>query len=70
MRADQSLVIVLKNGKRKCAITKKELKMDDKYKLSKELIYNMVQTYPNLLNKYRNRKKYVSDNIDEKLSMS
>lgn len=67
MRADQSLVVVLKNGKRKCAITKKELKKDNKFKFSKELLYSMIQAHPHLLENYRTRKKYQKEDIDDKL---
>lgn len=67
MRADRSLIIVLKNGNRRCAITKKQLKVDAQYRYSKELIYKMVQRHPELLQKYRYRKKNISEDIDEKL---
>lgn len=67
MRADKSLVVVLKNGNRRCAITKKQLKADEHYRYSKAFIYELVQKQPELLQKYRRRKKYVQDNIDEKL---
>lgn len=67
MRADRSLIIVLKNGKRRCAVTKKQLKSDKQYRYSKELIYRIVQKHPELLQRYRQRKKNISEDIDEKL---
>lgn len=67
MRADRSLIIVLKNGKRRCAVTKKQLKSDKQYRYSKELIYRIVQKHPELLHRYRHRKKNISEDIDEKL---
>ena len=67
MRADRSLIIVLKNGKRRCAVTKKQLKSDKQYRYSKELIYRIVQKHPELLQRYRHRKKNISEDIDEKL---
>lgn len=67
MRADRSLIIVLKNGKRQCAVTKKQLKSDKQYRYSKELIYRIVQKHPELLQRYRHRKKNISEDIDEKL---
>ena len=70
LRADSSLVIVLKNGKRRCAITKKQLKNDKRYRYSKEFIYNMIQKYPKTLRDFRRRKKYTHDDIDEKLEQT
>lgn len=67
MRADRSLIIVLKNGNRRCAVTKKQLKSDVQYRYSKELIYKIVQKHPELLQKYRHRKKNITEDIDEKL---
>lgn len=67
MRADKSLIIVLKNGKRRCAITKKQLRSDSRYRYSKEFIYKMVQKQPELLQAYCRRKKNISEDIDEKL---
>lgn len=67
MRADRSLIIVLKNGKRRCAVTKKQLKSDKQYRYSKELIYRIVQKHPELLQRYRYRKRNISEDIDEKL---
>lgn len=69
MSADESLIIVLKNGNRRCAITKKELKVDDQYRYSKDLIYEIVQEQPEILRKYRHRKKYTQDDIDEILEV-
>lgn len=70
MRADKSLIIVLKNGKRRCLITKKQLRVDKRYRYSKELLYTIVQKHPELLQKYRQRKKNTSEDIDEKLDES
>lgn len=67
MRADRSLIVVLKNGRRRCAITKKQLKADTRFRYSKELIYKVIQKHPDLLKKYRYRKKNISEDIDEKL---
>lgn len=67
MRADKSLIIVLKNGRRRCAVTKKQLRADTQYRYSKELLYKIVQKQPELLQKYRHRKKNTSEDIDEKL---
>lgn len=67
MRADKSLIIVLKNGRRRCAITKKQLRTDLRYRYSKELLYKTIQKHPELLKKYRQRKKNTSEDIDEKL---
>lgn len=67
MRADRSLIIVLKNGRRRCAVTKKQLKGDKRYRYSKDLLYRVIQTHPELLQKYRLRKKNTSEDIDEKL---
>lgn len=67
MSADRSLIIVLKNGKRRCAITKKQLRSDAEYRYSKELVYKIVQQHPDLLRKYRHRKKNIQEDIDEKL---
>ena len=67
MRADASLVKVLKNGERRCAVTKAELKVSQRYRYSKELIYTIVQKHPELLQRYRHRKKNISEDIDEKL---
>lgn len=67
MRADRSLIIVLKNGKRRCAVTKEQLKSDERYRYSKELIYRTIQKHPELLQRYRHRKKNISEDIDEKL---
>lgn len=68
MRADESLIIVLKNGNRRCAVTKKELKVNDQYRFSKDLIYEIVQDKPEILRQYRHRKKYMNSDIDEKLN--
>ena len=65
MRADQGLVKILKNGERQCVVTKKELRESEKYRFSKELIFQEVQEKPELLRLYRNRKKYVEEDIDE-----
>lgn len=67
MSADKSLVIVLKNGSRRCAVSKKQLRADRRYRYSKELIYKAVQSHPELLRKYRNRKKNIVEDIDEQL---
>ena len=67
MRADRSLIIVLKNGKRRCEVTKEQLKSDERYRYSKELIYRTIQKHPELLQRYRHRKKNISEDIDEKL---
>lgn len=64
MRADQGLVKILKNGEKQCIVTKKELKNSVKYRFSKELIFEEVQEKPELLRLYRNRKKYVEEDID------
>ena len=64
MRADQGFVKILKNGVRQCVVTKKELKKSEKYRFSKELIFEQVQERPELLRLYRNRKKYVEEDID------
>lgn len=67
MRADRSLVIVLKNGRRRCAVTKKQLRNDMQFRYSKELLYKTIQKHPELLQKYRHRKKNISEDIDAKL---
>lgn len=65
MRADQSMVIVLKNGNKRCAVTKKELREGNEYSFSKDLIYSEVQKKPHILRAYRHRKKYTQDELDE-----
>lgn len=67
MSADRSLIIVLKNGKRRCAITKKQLRSDAEYKYSKELVFKSIQQHPDLLRKFRYRKKNIQEDINEKL---
>lgn len=61
MRADQSMVRILKNGNKKCVLTKKELQMKEEYSFSKDLIYREIQKKPGLLRAYRQRKKNTKD---------
>lgn len=55
LRAMTSLVEVLKNGKRR--VTKKSIKEQEEYKMSKEFIYAFCDRHPEILDKYKERKK-------------
>lgn len=65
MRADQSMIRVLKNGNIRCVLTKKDLQAKEEYSFSKDLIYREVQKKPALIRAYRQRKKYTKDELEE-----
>ena len=65
MRADQSMIRILKNGNKKCVLTKKELQSREEYSFSKDLIYREIERKPGILKSYRQRKKYTKDELDE-----
>ena len=65
MRADQSMIRILKNGNKKCVLTKKELQSREEYSFSKDLIYREIERKPGILKSYRQRKKYTKDELGE-----
>lgn len=65
MRADRSMIRILKNGNKKCVLTKKELQSREEYSFSKDLIYREIEKKPGILKSYRQRKKYTKDELDE-----
>ena len=54
MAAMSSLVEVLKNGKRR--VTKKSLKEQPEYQMSKEFIYDFCNKHPEVISQYKSRK--------------
>lgn len=69
VKAMTSLVEVLKNGKRR--VTKKRLKEQEEYRMSKEFIYAFCDRHPEILEQYKQRKiqsgitKVTFDDVDE-----
>lgn len=64
MRADQSMILLLKNGNKRCAVTKKQLRTEEETRFSKDFLFSQVQKKPQILRAYRHRKKY-TDELDE-----